>query len=367
MGINTTISREDALGVFTQTIIDLVTIDPEVPDFFRTFFRTIERASYEVTFEVVRSGRVVHEDMDIYSGPKIVKNLKSSQNMFVPPFYDIAYAQNAYDAFQRQVGTTGYISEADMVSYASEVARGVQLNLDNQDRTEELLAAQVMDSGVVTLVNSDSVDFKRKTESMQDYDAAADFSINTVDPLKILQTDANFMVDEGKVDQNEVINVVMGEEVANAFENNPNIKEKADNRRYEDIVRLSSGQTISGGARSLGIVKQGTFNFRLWVYAGRYDAVDGETNVRFLDTKKYVMLPNSVDFIYFYGGCPAWSGPKTQANRYTVAMTGRRCFYEAEDELAVSKLFGFKTRPLPIPRQVDRIVTRTVLTDEEQG
>lgn len=355
-----TIGIQEALGTFTKAVQSVVRINPEVTSFFRGFFVDDISVAKGTSFEIIRSGRKVYNDIGINDEPIITRMDKSTEKLFVPGFWDVAVQVDAYDSFERVFGQSDRIQERDFMSLVEEVARQTQLNINAIERKEEMMCSQIMNDGIVTLKNGDDIDYKRQAASIVPYNAAHDFSVDTVDPAVSLISDAEYLVEKGMVSPGEPINVAMGDTVLSDFLNNPFIKEKADIRRFNGVVEIAPGVTNVRGGTPQGEVKFGNYVFRIWGYSGRYDDPETSVSTKYLDPKKYVMLPTSTDFVMFYGGTKSWSG--VGRNRFPGIRKAKRNFYEADDELRVSKLLGFRTRPLPIPREVDRIVTRQTVS-----
>lgn len=355
------ISLVNALGTFTKKVESLVTIKPEVDSLFRSFFADSISAAEGCDFEVIRSGRTVFNDVDINSEPVITKLDKSSRKIFIPPAYNPAVQLSAIDAFQRVAGSSEYVNDRDFVALVDKVAREMQHNIDAMERTEELLCSKALTTGVVTTKHGDDVDFKRRAASIIAYNAAHGWDVDTIDPSLIMIQGAKFMAQYGMINYSDMINVFVGEEAALAFENNPIVQKKADIRNFNGVIEVAPGVRMGKGATPIGYYKTGGYNFRIWTYAGKYKHPDTGVETSFLDPKKIVMLPTSQDFKMFYGGVPAWNGSVSGFGRLPGIQKGKRVFYQGEDEMRVQKIYGFRTRPLPILREVDKVFTAQVV------
>lgn len=351
------ISVVDALGMFTKYMMKLLILKPEVDKFFKQFFQEEVSAAEGTNFEVIRSGRQIVNDIGINDEPIITHMRKSTEKLFIPPNIDLAVSVSALDAYNRIAGQTGYVNDEAVFTLASDTAKEVQINLDRIERREELMCAQALESGIVSLDKGTDVDYKRRAGSLIAYSAGIDWNIQTVDPGKVLIQMAEFMVTYGLVGPGDIINIVMGDDALTAFQNNTKIKERAEVRRM-NFMNLSTGAQIGKGATPQGMASFGNYTFNIWGYSGRYEDKDGNT-VKYMNPKKVIALPNSPDFKMFYGGTKAWIGDGE--SKVVGIVKGKRNFYKVRDELKVSELHGVRTRPLPILREVDRVATATVI------
>lgn len=359
-----TISIREAQSNYRWYLDQVVNLKPEVPNFFRTFFKDKVTAAYGTQFEIVRSGRTVYDDIDINGEPNVNRKDKSTTKLFVPPYYAEGTVTDAIQAFIRQVGQSGYISEDAFFDALEPHAEELNKILEGFDRTEELLCSQALIYGLLTLKNGTTIDYKRKGGSKIAYDAANDFGIDTVNPAVICQTLGDFLTTEGLIGSGNVINLLFGNDAWTKFENNPFVKDKINFRRASDIQLVTGVQSVIG-AVSKGTASFGTYNFNLWCYNAKYKSNTTGEDTLYMPTDMLIALPTEQNNVMFYGGVPEWEGDPYQSNMIGVKK-GKRVSYKYKDIRAVTLEEGYKMRPLPICKEVDKVAYAIVTNSNQE-
>lgn len=352
------ITLTSALGEFTQRVISALS-DRKAPTFgFGTFFTDIVSGAKEVSWEVKRRGRPVAVDIAHHEHGTTTKSTRSTQKVYIPPYYDLNTNVDAQDSFERVFNGSSMVDIPNYRRLIEQTAEDMQDNIDRIERAEELQRAQALLTGIITLSNGDNIDFKRKVASIVAYNAAHDWAINTVNPGDIMVQGAQFMVTEGDANVAGVFNVIVGSEAIDAFRDNP-LRQAEGDIKDQMYMDLTTGRTLISGLTPQGAYSRGNYRFNLWGYEGYYDIEGGSSNLQYMDSKSIVMLPQNVDFKMFYGGTKAWRG--TGINRFPTIIKAKRNFYSVDDELNVSKLMGVRTAPVALLRTIDNVFTATVI------
>ena len=177
----------------------------------------------------------------------------------------------------------------DFVSKAqAEAARNMALIADGIGRTIELQTSQVMQTGTITLndTNNNSVytlNYSPKATHFPTVGTA--WSNAASDKLADLESLADVIRSNGLSD---VTDVVMGASAIRHFLNDTKIQALLDNRRISigDITPRGAGQ----GATFVGQIQVGTYRLNIWTYAGRYNHWQTGVSTKYIEDDKVVML-----------------------------------------------------------------------------
>ena len=359
------IGTASARGQFTKRVIGLFMDLAQPTLFFKSFFRTETTEALQLSLEVERSGRPVAVDILRGSEGRITRRDKSTEKIYIPPYFDYKYNLQALDGYDRLFGESNEISSGHWMRVVNQTAREVAKNVDRINRRYELMSAQAFLTGIVTMKNGDNIDYKRKAASIVAYAASHGWDVNTINPGLIMEQGAEFMIKEGLVNPGTEFNVICGKEAWNAFRANEERQKEGDikDQKFQDLI---SPVPFGNGSVLKGRFSYGNYNFRLWGYDGYYDDPDNsDTTTAYMDSKKIVMLPDTVDFVFGYGGVPAMVNVGEE--RMPSTMEGEMVGYQYADEAKTAAFFGVRSAGLPILSFVDRLFTATVVGSGQQG
>lgn len=352
------ITLTSALGNFTQRVISALNERKAPTSFFKSFFPDLISGAKEVTWEIKRRGRPVAVDIAHHEHGTTTKSSKSTQKIYVPPYYDYNTNVDALDSFERVFNGSAEVDIPQYGKLIEQTAEDMRDNLDRIERAEELQCSQALLTGILILSSGDSIDFKRKAASLVAYNAAFGWDEAAVNPGDILVQGAEFMVTQGNANPGDVIDVICGSEAINALRDNPLFQAESDTKDFH-FADLRTQATTRNGATPQGSWARGNYRFNFWGYEGYYDVEGGSSNLKYMEAKKIIMLPMNVDFKMFYGGTKAWRG--TGVNRFPTVIKAKRNFYSVDDELNVSKLMGVRTAPVALLRSIDNVFTAQVV------
>ncbi len=342
----------DARGLFTKSLVSVYREKVSVMSFLRSFFEPIEVMTKEVSIAVRRGTEKIAVDVVTYSDGNRNSFDKSSEKMFVPPFYHEYLTANDHRLYDQVMtalsqGNTTYFAEM-----TAELAEDLMALQDKIERAVELQCAQVLQTGVITLNSKTDIDFKRKAASIVAYNAANDFSDNTVDPSTVIEAGCNFLRQVGK-SQGSTMNVILGSEALTALQNNEIIQKKGDLRRIS-LMDIREPQRNSVGGTLHGVLSCGSYEVRLWTYPEFYDNAAG-TSTPYIDPKKVVILPEAPKFVRVSAAVPQLieDGNVPQRGTYLVQ--------EFMDRKKTAHEVHIKSAQVAIPVSVDQMYTITVL------
>lgn len=348
-----------ARGEYTKRVIGAFKDMAQPTLFFKSFFRSQTTEALAISLEVQRTGRPIAVDILRGTEGKITRSDKSTEKLYIPPFFDYKYHLMAMDGYDRLFGESNEISGGHWARIVNKTAQEVAKNVDRINRRYELQCAQALLDGIVTMKNGDNIDFKRKSESLVAYSADINWADDNVHPGKILEQGARFMVTEGLVSPGTMFNVVMGTNAWNAFRANAKRSKEGDikDQKFQD---LTSPMQFGNGAVVMGRYSYGAYNFTIWGYEGYYDDPDTGITTPYMDVNSIIMLPNAQDFIFGYGGVPAMV--TVNGERMPSTMEGEMVAYRYNDEAKTAAFFGVRSAGMPILHYVDRVFTAQVVT-----
>ena len=342
----------DARGSFTKLLVSVYREKVSVTSFLRSFFEPIEVMTKEVSIAVRRGSEKIAVDVVTYSDGNRNSFDKSSEKIFVPPFYHEYLTANDHRLYDQVItalsqGNTTYFAEM-----TAELAEDL-MDLQNKiERAVELQCSQVLQTGVLTLNSRTDINFNRKTASIVAYNAANDFDIATVDPRFVLENGCNFIRQQGK-SQGGTLNAIMGGEALNALINNTLIKESSDLRNV-DLGTIREPQRNAVGGTLHGQLSCGSYKVNLWTYPEFYDTAGG-TSTPYIDPKKVILIPENPKFKLVSAAVPQL------IENGSVPQVGAYLIQEFIDRKRTAHEVHIKSAQVVIPVAVDQIYTVTVL------
>ena len=242
-----TITTKEARGIFTKALIAVYKERTAPLSFLRSFFKTVEKTTLELSIEVQRGTEKIA--VDVMRGTEGNRNSfgKSSEKIFVPPYYSEYFDITSIQLYNSLFGSEdGTISDAVFSDFMADVVDKLRMLQDKIERAYEKQCADVLQTGVVTLVNGDSIDFKRKAASLVAYAVGNNFADDTKNPYSVLGIGADFLRSVGK-SQGGIINAIMGSTALSAFQNNAIVKGRADIKNVSlDTIHLPQRNSVGG-------------------------------------------------------------------------------------------------------------------------
>lgn len=346
--------------VFTQALQakwdEFLTLKPT--GFLRSFFKTRKTSAKLISVAVRRGTEKIA--VDVLRGTEGNRNelRKHSLKEFLPPYFkeyfdatDIDHYDVVFERLPEVGKSTGLIAEA-----ARSALNQVEILKAKIDRAYELQAAQVLQTGIVTLENGDNIDYKRKAGSIEAKTAPGYWTVDTVDPLVDLANGAKWIKENGRTAASEFI-VIMGADVLSAYLANPHVQNQANLRRI-DRTKIGMPTDMGEGAIFHGQDAGGDYRFNIWTYPQYYDAAGG-TRTPYVDANKMIMIPVSgTEFIFSFAGVPYLVPTNNpQMPMIIQRFEGDYLLYSTVDDRADKHEFGVKSAGLAVPVSVDQIYT----------
>jgi hypothetical protein len=343
-----TIGLTQARGVYTDTMVALYRERVAVMSFFRSFFPSKTVMSKYVSIEVRRGSEKIAVDVIRGTSGNGNKATKSTEKVMLPPAYHEWFTANHLDVYDRAIGSTDPTAMASLAQESAEMLQDIQ---DKIDRAIEKMCADVMTDGIITLVNGDSIDFKRKAASKVAYNASWNWADNSVSPYTTFANAAKFLREVGK-SQGSTYNVILGGAAMTALLNNEKFLTRQDlvNLKLDNV---STPVKNSVGATYHGRITEGSYSFDLWTYPEVYEDANGNM-VPYMDAKKVIFTAEMPKFQLAFGLVE-------QLIDGQVPQTGPYLVYDTIDVEKTSHKVHMKSCPLPIPVAIDQLYTIQVL------
>lgn len=353
----------------TKEMIAMYMEDAPVPMFLSGLFRTpganfftSEKVEFDVQRDEEEIAIVVH---DITAGWRKNQSTRYENIEITPPVFKEEGTVSAYELIKRRPGVNPYTAP-DYQAHAAEDAFRIFRKLQNKiARSVELMASQVLQTGILTLSDADgnalyTLDFGMRSEHKMD---VTEWATNgsTGDPLTDIATAAQRIRRNGKVQPNKLI---FGDGAYARFIANAGVKARLDQAGFRGLGELAP-QTRGEGATFQGYIWIGHYRFELWMYDGYYKAPATGTLTPYIGTDNVIMLSDKSRLDLKYGAIP-------------LIDTSRRALPVLPQYMnSVEKGIGFTvnswvtadgehlkvqagTRPITIPTAIDTFVTLDV-------
>ena len=325
-----------------KTVVGKFVEDIPVRAGFSAWFPTQTTPTLHVDVEVERDNDLIAVDVQRFTEGKKNKFTKATEHIYVPPFY-----KEDYDFARDEVYMSTVALGATNQAIAQNALKNVRKNRKKIERAIRKQQADVLQTGIVTLVNGDSIDYRRRAESIVDVNIDGDYwSIPEANPLLDLEKAMRFLRDVGNSNAS-TINVVMTTDAMNSFLGNAIVREEAEIRRINRIeIDMPQFSEATGMA-----------------FHGQIAA--GDFVVNYLSRENVIVLPSDFQGKTVFGGLPYMR--QTNVGGATVKVPG---VMEADfllraydDERTISSTLELTSAPLAIPFTIDKIYTMKVLAE----
>lgn len=348
--------------VFTQSLQakwdELLGLKPT--GFLRSFFKKRTTSAKQISVAVRRGTRKIA--VDVMRGSEGNRNeiRKHSLKEYLPPYYkeyfdatDIDHYDVVFERLPEIGNSTGMIAEA-----VRSALNQVEILKYKIERAYERQCSQVLQTGIVTLVNGDNIDYTRKAASIVVKAGGTEWTVATVNPTEDLADGAKFMKTEGKASVNE-FHVIMGANALSGYLNNPKVQAIADNRRI-NRTNIGMPEDLGDGAVFHGQDSGRDYRFNIWSYPEYYEDPDNPgTEIPYIDDDLVIMIPvGGSEFVFSFAGVPfVVPTENPQMPQVIQRFEGDYLLYSTVDDRADKHEFGVKSAGVAVPVTVDQIYT----------
>lgn len=346
----------------TIQLIDMYVEQASTPMFLSGFFRsppsnfhTTEDIEIDIQRDDEQVAIVIH---DLSVGARKNEASLYTNKRFRPPIFDEEGHVSAYDAIKRQPGQSPFMSPnyaANATKAAFDIFRRLELKIR---RAVELMAAQVLQTGQLTLLDASgvaqySLNFQPKATHMATVGVVWALDGSTGDPLTDLGNLATVVRRDGK---SEPKRFIFGESAWIRFLANAKVKTALESRRgvLAEIAPVSRGQ----GATFQGWVWIGHYRFEMWTYDGYYKHPQTGVLTPYVSTDNVIMLGDGRLDLTF-GAIPIITPPDQRALPFLpprIASEGRGLDLTTNAWVTPDGkhvMISAGTRPLTIPTAID--------------
>lgn len=359
-----TIQTADARGLFTKMVISIIDREPTPTMFLKSFFKEKITRTKEVSLEVRRNHELVSADVIRGAGSVHNRFDNSTEKIYVPPYFNEDFFLNELDHYDRIFAGQQEV-DADVYAMLLELAAKYVMKLKYKImRKQELMCAQAFQTGEVTLVNGDNINFRREADSLGVLGTNDQWTATDVNPLDTLEAGGDYLRTRGLV-MDDIQNVILGQDALRALLVNPAFQSISDNRRYEKLADINSPMAQGNGSKYHGIVSANEYVFRLWSYPQYYNTVGStkSTKTRYIDKNKIIILPDMPMFSFAYANVPMIKRDLNNAEypEYIVQASGDFHLDNYMDPRKKNHVFEVQSACLPILDEVDAIYTSQVV------
>ena len=317
----------------------------------------------EVEIDIIRSDEeVAIVIQDLSTGHRMNADDLYTNKGFKPPIFKEAVALNAFDLLKRMPGDNPFENPNFRASLITRMFNSM-VKIENKIRRSlELQASQVLQTGIVTLVDENgvtlySLDYKPKATHFPT--AGIAWGLATSVPLDDLNALALVIRKDGLRSADELI---FGSAAWNAFVQDDSVKALLDNRRM-DLGAVVPQEKRDNGGTYKGWIQIGNYRFDMWTYDGMYNHPQTGAKTEFIDPGNVVMRDSSGRLDATFGAIPnigkllGEMGPNLLPElpgRISNAAGGMDLHANAWLSENGEQLFGgVGARPLMIPTAID--------------
>lgn len=360
------ISIQEHSGLLTKKIVGKFEEMIPVRTGFANWFPEETTPTYEIDIEVQRDNDLIAVDVVRFTEGSKTKSTKLTEKKFIPPYFKLDYDFNRDQVYMNNIALGVGLENAQVNRIiATNAFKGVEKNRNMIIRAIRKQQADVLQTGIVTLVNGDNIDYKRKAASMVNVDTAGDYwSVSaSATPLTDIRKGLDFLRNVGNSGGSSV-NVIMRSAALEALLATTQIKEQGTNviQQIQRInINMPQFEGVSGFAYH-GMVAAGDFSVNLWTYNEKYTDANGATQY-YLAENLVVMMPDDFQGKTVFGGLPTMGdvtiGGKT--SRVPQIVEANYLIRPYSDEKTMSSTIELTSAPLVVPFTVDKIYTMQVL------
>lgn len=354
----------------TNRMIELYMEEADAPMFLSGFFRSPPEnfhTTEKVELDIIRDQEdVAVVIQDFSGGARQNENDKYVNKSFTPPIYKEEGTINAFEMIRRQPGQNPF-QDPNFGAAATGQAFRVFRRLERKIRRSiELMASQVFQTGILTLVDPNgttlyTLDFLMKgSHKITTTTWAADGS--TGNPLADIKSASRVVRQDGKKNP---FRLVFGAGAFQRFLANADVKQRVFNNftspNYASLVPEMRGE----GATFQGWVNVDNYKFEMWTYDGWFKHPQTGTLTTYVSDASVIMLAEG-RWDLTYGAIPMIVSPEQRALPFLPArmsdsgrgldLTTNSWITPDGEHLKVSA----GTRPLTIPTAIDTYACLTV-------
>ncbi len=318
----------------------------------------------EVEIDIVRCDEdIAIVVQDLSSGYRMNSEDLYTNKGFKPPIHQEAIPINSWDLIKRMPGSDPFQSPDFRASVITRMFDGMRKVERKIRRAIELQAAQVLQTGILTLTDATgaaiySLDYKPKSSHFPTASVAWG-TATTAQKIADVSGLAEVVRNDGLASPDQLI---MGIDAFETFIGDAGIQARFDNRRF-DMGQIGAMEIRGNGGSFRGIVELGNYRYDVWTYGGRYKDPQTGAKVLYMDAANVIVRASSGRLDATFGEIPnigallgGGSGSLVPElpGRFSNTAGGMDLFTNAWLSADGQQIFGgVGARPLMIPTAVD--------------
>lgn len=347
----------------TSRMLESLEVASTAPMFLSSQFRSPPENyfnSEKVEMDIIREDEEIAVPVqDITSGARHNENNKYTNKAYTPPIIRERGAIVAWEQLKRQAGQNPF-EDPNFARSAGSQARTLLDKLGRKGRrTVELMAAQVFQLGIITLVDSAGAtvytcDFSAKVAHMATVSTSWALDGSTGSPLADISALARVVRRNGKRKPNKLI---FGSSAIQRFLANADVQEQLDKTKL-NLGVLNPAKRNEDGTY-YGTIWIDNYDYEIWLYDGFYKHPQTGTITPYIDDDNVIMTSTGARLDLAFGAVPSFappnSGPFTFLNG-RMSSPGGQLDMQAISYLTNSGAQLFveaAMRPLTIPSEID--------------
>jgi hypothetical protein len=259
--------------------------------------------------------------------------------------------------YDRAFGTTN-VSESVFNDFMETVLFAIKQCQYKIDRTYEIQASQIFQTGIVTSAVNGNTDFKRKAASMVQYSAGIDWTIATVDPTDIIASGCKFLRATGKA-SGGVFDLYMGSKAYNAYVSNPIILTRSQ-KLWSVLTETAKPTPKDDGSVYMGQVSAGSYQLNIYTYPEVFTATTEvpNTSTPYIPDNMIVITPMKPIGIHGFGLVPMLPSKAgtNENNKFPTIESGAYVISEYLDMKRTAWEIHVKSAGEPLPLTVSEVV-----------
>jgi len=344
----------------TARIVDRFSDDSAPQLGLAAWFPSFTTSDKMVGIEVERNRQLVAVDVKRNTGGNINSFSNYTEKLYVPPYFEEIFDFSSVEYYNVTFGSTNNPNQSQAFSMIAETTRRLTTLKYKIQRAIEKMRSEALQTGIVTLINGDNVDFKRKANSIVAKTGTAVWSNALGKPLDDIAAGIKFIRQEGK-SASRSFDLIMGEAAFASFMNNEQVKAAADFRRINILEIGTTRFDNTTGLNFHGRISTKNGNVDLWTYDDFYE-LDNGNYAEYIASKNVVLLPRDFRATTSYAGVPAIKRDMSNAEypEYISQVEAEFYMNNYVDPKKKAHWFEICSAPLPVPVSIDRVYTMQV-------
>jgi hypothetical protein len=352
---------QQARQLFTQAFLGAWRESFPVTNFFRSFTTDKTTSSKYISIEVSRGTKKIA--VDVMRGSESNRNKfgLSTLKAYLPPYYYESFTNEDLALYDQLFATYGEVTLPQIIADLSKEVTANYLELRNKiERAYEKQAAEVFQTGTVTLKNGDSIDYKMKATHKLTLDTKWDATTP-----KIFSSIRSFC-DTLKADGAAAVefDFIFGATALTTF-----LESDEYAKKYGLYPTVTSQYNLPRAEQTSGAVfhnriAAGPYILNIWSYGETYTNESG-ADTPYLDPKKVVVIAKSMQAYMSFGAVPRVLTDNGIMQNPQFAQTienGKYILNNFVKPEVSSHIFDIKSAGVMVPMTIDHFGCMTVLS-----